>query len=75
MGRAIIDPGERSRAVALRAHAQVAVQLILGSAPFMVLIGVVEGFVSPGPFFPWPLKLAVGVLSGFGFWRWLLRGE
>jgi uncharacterized membrane protein SpoIIM required for sporulation len=74
MGRALIDPGERSRAVALRAHAQVAVQLILGSAPFMVLIGVVEGFVSPGPFFPWPLKLAVGVLSGFGFWRWLLRG-
>ncbi len=73
IGRALIDPGERSRAVALREHAQVSVQLLLGAAPFMVAIGVVEGFVSPGPFFPWPLKLAVGVLSGFGFWRWLLR--
>jgi|APLak6261679142_1056127.scaffolds.fasta_scaffold00054_52 uncharacterized membrane protein SpoIIM required for sporulation len=73
LGRALLSPGERSRAVAMRAHAQVAVQVLLGAAPFMVLIGVVEGFVSPGPFFPWALKIAVGALSGFGFWRWLLR--
>jgi hypothetical protein len=38
----------------------------------MVLIGFVEGFISPGPFFPWPLKLAVGLLTGVGLWRWLL---
>ncbi|HEY0880494.1 MAG TPA: stage II sporulation protein M, partial [Archangium sp.] len=74
LGRALVEPGERSRAVALRAHAQVAVQLILGCAPIMVAIGIVEGFVSPGPYFPWPLKLAVGAATGFGLWRWLLRG-
>ena len=73
LGRALIEPGEHSRAVALRANAQVSVQLLLGAAPFMVAIGVVEGFVSPGPYFPWPLKLAVGLLSGLGFWRWLLK--
>ena len=73
LGRALIEPGEHSRAVALRGNAQVSVQLLLGAAPFMVAIGVVEGFVSPGPYFPWPLKLAVGLLSGFGFWRWLLK--
>ncbi len=73
IGRAMIDPGERSRAVAVREHAQVAVQVLIGCAPFMVLIGVVEGFVSPGPFFPWPLKVVTGVFSGFGLWRWLLR--
>lgn len=73
LGRAMIDPGERSRAVAIREHAQVAVQIVLGCAPFMVAIGIVEGFVSPGAFFPWPLKVAVGALSGFGLWRWLLR--
>ena len=52
---------------------QVAVQILIGCAPFMVAIGIVEGFVSPGPFFPWPLKVATGALSGFGLWRWLLR--
>jgi uncharacterized membrane protein SpoIIM required for sporulation len=72
LGRAMIDPGERTRAAAIREHAVVAVQLILGCAPFMVAIGVVEGFISPGGFFPWPAKVAVGVLSGVGFWRWLL---
>lgn len=73
LGGALIGPGERSRAQALKDHAQRSVQLLLGAAPFMVLIGVVEGFVSPGPLFPWPLKAAVGLLSGFAFWRWLLR--
>ncbi|MFZ5446181.1 MAG: stage II sporulation protein M [Myxococcota bacterium] len=73
LGRALLEPGERSRAAAMREHAQVAVQLVLGAAPFMVAIGVVEGFVSPGAFFPWPLKALVGAASGFALWRWLLR--
>jgi uncharacterized membrane protein SpoIIM required for sporulation len=74
LGRAMIDPGERSRAAAIREHAQVAVQLLLGCAPFMVAIGIVEGFVSPGGYFPWPLKLLTGIFSGLALWRWLLRG-
>ena len=74
LGRAMIDPGERSRATAIREHAQVAVQLLLGCAPFMVAIGIVEGFVSPGGYFPWPLKLITGTFSGLALWRWLLRG-
>ena len=72
LGRALIDPGERSRARTVRAHAQTSIELVIGAAPFMVAIGIVEGFVSPGPTFPWPLKLAVGALSCFAFWRWVL---
>lgn len=72
VGQAMIDPGERSRATAIKEHARTAVQLVLGCAPFMVAIGVVEGFVSPGPLFPWPFKVAIGLLSGGGLWRWLL---
>jgi uncharacterized membrane protein SpoIIM required for sporulation/uncharacterized RDD family membrane protein YckC len=74
IGHALIEPGERSRSVVLRERATVAVQLVLGCVPFLVAIGVVEGFVSPGPFFPWPLKLALGAGTGFAFWRYLLRG-
>jgi uncharacterized membrane protein SpoIIM required for sporulation len=73
LGRAVLDPGETSRKVAIRAHAREGVQLVLGCAPFLVGIGVVEGFVSPGDFFPWPVKVAVGMASGAAFWRWLLR--
>ena len=73
IGKAMIDPGERSRGAAVRENAQVSVQLLLGCAPFMVAIGIVEGFVSPGPYFPWPLKVVAGLLSGLALWRWLLR--
>lgn len=73
IGHAIIDPGERTRASWLKERSRVAVQLVLGSAPFLVLIGVVEGFVSPGAFFPWPLKVLLGAASGVGFWLYLLQ--
>jgi len=73
IGHALIDPGERPRSVHVRERARLAVQLVLGCAPFLVGVGVVEGFVSPGTFFPWPLKAAVGLASGLGFWRYLLR--
>jgi len=73
IGHALIEPGERARGVVLRERATKAVQLVLGCSPFLVGIGVVEGFVSPGAFFPWPLKLLLGVGTGFAFWRYLLR--
>ena len=68
------EPGERPRSVVLRERATKAVQLVLGCSPFLVAIGIVEGFVSPGAFFPWPLKLLLGMATGFAFWRYLLRG-
>ncbi|MDP3231495.1 MAG: stage II sporulation protein M [Myxococcales bacterium] len=74
IGHAMIEPGERPRGVVLRERATKAVQLVLGCSPFLVGIGIVEGFVSPGAFFPWPLKLLLGVATGFAFWRYLLRG-
>ncbi|MBL8922562.1 MAG: stage II sporulation protein M [Myxococcaceae bacterium] len=73
IGHALIEPGERRRGVVLRERATKAVQLVLGCSPFLVAIGVVEGFVSPGSYVPWPVKLLLGAATGFAFWRYLLR--
>jgi uncharacterized membrane protein SpoIIM required for sporulation len=73
LGHAMIEPQERPRGEILREQASAAVQQVVGCAPFLVLIGVVEGFISPGSFFPWPAKVAIGALTGLGFWRYLLR--
>ncbi len=62
MGSALIDPGERPRAELLRERGREAVLILLGTAPFFVVIGLVEGFVSPGDLLPWPVKLALGLL-------------
>src|SRR5207245_8654013 len=47
MGRAVIDPGRRSRRAALAEEAREAVEIVLGTAPWFVLAGLVEGFVTP----------------------------
>jgi uncharacterized membrane protein SpoIIM required for sporulation len=47
MGWALIDPGNRTRGEALRTEARAAVEIILGTAPWLVLAGLVEGFITP----------------------------
>lgn len=73
IGQALVDPGERPRGEAVRERAGKAVRIVLGCAPFLALIGVVEGFISPGILFPAAAKAILGVGLGAGFWGYLLR--
>jgi uncharacterized membrane protein SpoIIM required for sporulation len=72
LGHALVVPRERPRAEVLRERARRAVQLVIGSAPFLAAIGVVEGFISPGHLVPAPLKLVLGASLGLAFWAYLL---
>jgi uncharacterized membrane protein SpoIIM required for sporulation len=47
MGWALVSPGHRRRGVALASEARVAVEVVLGTAPWLVLAGLVEGFLTP----------------------------
>ena len=47
LGEAILRPGRRKRTDALVDEARGAVEIVLGTAPWLVLAGFVEGFVSP----------------------------
>lgn len=73
VGHALVAPGDLPRAAALRLRAGRAVRMVLGCAPFLAAIGVVEGFVSPGDLFSPPLKVALGASLFLGFWAYLLR--
>jgi uncharacterized membrane protein SpoIIM required for sporulation/uncharacterized RDD family membrane protein YckC len=75
IGHALIDPEDHPRGEWLRQRATLAVQLVLGCAPCFVAIGLVEGFVSPGTFVPWPLKALLGVSTVTAFWRWALKAR
>ena len=72
IGHAIIDPGELPRGAFVKQRATQAVKLVVGCAPFLALIGVVEGFVSPGDLFPGPFKVALGLALGGLLWAYLL---
>ena len=60
MGWAAVDPGYRRRSVALAAEARAGAELALGTAPWLVLAGLVEGFVTPA-------GIGVGPALGVGF--------
>lgn len=72
LGWAILRPGLYSRRDALVAAARQAVLLLLGSVPFLVVAGLIEGFISPAETLPWPLKWVVGFGSGAVMYGYLL---
>ncbi len=76
MGWTLVDPGPLTRGEALRAEAPRAVLLVLATAPWLVLAGLVEGFVTPHHLALLP-ALAVGVALAAPYWllvAWRGRG-
>ena len=67
VGWAIVAPGRLSRGEALVRQARVAVELALGTAPWLVLAGLVEGFVTPAGF-GLAIDLSVGLGLGAVYW-------
>jgi uncharacterized membrane protein SpoIIM required for sporulation len=46
LGMALVEPGRKTRVQALVAEARRAIALVLGTAPWFVVAGIVEGFVT-----------------------------
>ena len=75
MGAALVVPGRDSRSNALVREARNAVAIILGTAPWLVLAGLVEGFISPAGI-GLPGVTGVGVSLGVVYWGLVLwRGR
>ncbi len=64
LGYAILHPGLLSRKDALMVAAQKSIRLLLGSAPLLVIAGIIEGMVSPSDGIPAFVKYAMGISSG-----------
>lgn len=67
LGQAIIDPGVLPRTEALRRCARDAVTLVLGTAPWLVAAGLIEGFVTPREL-PLGAALGLGIALAGVFW-------
>jgi uncharacterized membrane protein SpoIIM required for sporulation len=75
MGWALVSPGHRRRGVALAAEARVAVEIVLGTAPWLVLAGLVEGFITPRGLGLGPV-VVIGFALGVLYWALVLwRGR
>lgn len=73
LASAIVDPGTRPRMDALRTEARAAVEIVLGTAVWLVVAGLVEGFLTPagkGLAVVLVVGLGLGALFwGLVFWR------
>jgi uncharacterized membrane protein SpoIIM required for sporulation len=71
MGWTLVEPGTRTRRQALAAEAPRAVLLVLATAPWLVVAGLVEGFVTPHhlPLVP---AVAIGLGLATPYWGFVL---
>jgi uncharacterized membrane protein SpoIIM required for sporulation len=61
MGYALVAPGPRPRSRALADEARTAIVIVLGTVPWVILAGIIEGFVTRSGF-----GLVPGIVLGFG---------
>ena len=77
IGRALVEPGTLTRGQSLRREARPAMELVLGTMPWLVLAGLVEGFVT-GSTGGLTGAIVVGAALGALFWglaAWRGRGR
>ncbi|OUC14381.1 MAG: hypothetical protein B0A82_12220 [Alkalinema sp. CACIAM 70d] len=66
LARALLFPGQYRRIDAFKIYGTQAAQLVYGIVPMLVIAGTIEGFFSPSPIVPSPLKYLVGLLLLIG---------
>ncbi len=71
IGYAFIDPGDLTRAQALKKKGMEAAKIVFGCACLLVVAGVIEGFLSPSAL-PAPYKIATGVFTGIVMYSYLM---
>ena len=71
IGYSIINPGNYTRAQALKKNGLEAVRLAIGCAFFLVIAGIIEGFLSPSNL-PAYVKFGTGILTGIAMFGYLL---
>jgi uncharacterized membrane protein SpoIIM required for sporulation len=57
-----VAPGPRTRGAALAEDARSLFTVAIGLVFFLLIAGVIEGFVTPAPW-PWPVKIGIGALA------------
>lgn len=74
MGWSLVEPGTLTRTRALTLEARRAVEIVLGTMPWLVLAGLVEGFVSVSTSVT--VAAAIGLVLGAIFWTLMIwRGR
>ncbi len=70
IGYALINPGNLSRVQALKKKGIEATKIVIGCAVFLVIAGIIEGFLSPSALPAW-IKFGTGITTGIAMFSYL----
>jgi uncharacterized membrane protein SpoIIM required for sporulation len=70
IGYAMINPGDLTRGQALKKKGLEAARIVIGCACFLVVAGIIEGFLSPSPLPP-IVKFGTGITTGIAMYSYL----
>jgi len=73
IARGLLFPGKYRRIDALKVYGQQSAHLIFGIVPMLLMAGTIEGFFSPSPVVPSPLKYLAGIGLMMGLLAYLRR--
>lgn len=74
VGKALVIPGEIKRSDAVVTNGILAIKLIVGCIPMLIIAGLIEGFVSPATISPW-YKYAIALISGLAMLVYFLKPD
>lgn len=74
IGAAIFVPGDRTRRRALVENGRRAASLVAGATFLLLFAGLIEGFISPIPWWPLELKLTVSAVTALALYAYLRQG-
>lgn len=70
IGYALVNPGDLTRAQALKKKGMEAAKIVIGCACFLVVAGIIEGFLSPSSLPAW-VKFGTGITTGIAMYSYL----
>jgi len=74
LGEALLRPGSNTRQQAFQQATADAGKILIVVVPFLILAGLIEGYISPDPDYSLRFRLLTGVVTGAFFWLFVIFG-
>jgi uncharacterized membrane protein SpoIIM required for sporulation len=75
IGDGLLNPGALTRREALQIRGRASIEVLLYSSAWLVVAGIIEGYVSPYPDLSFWTKAIIGVTLGASYWWCLLSSK
>lgn len=74
LGEALLRPGSNTRQQAFQQATTDAGKVLIVVVPFLIIAGLIEGYISPDPAYSLRFRLLTGITTGTLFWLFILNG-